>query len=103
MRVCVCGGEECVCVCGGGVRGCMCVCVWDGILNFKCPRNKAHDPIARYKRTLTIIYRLDYFHRQGKLDSFPKIFNTVMPLWMNKLVDLRSDPGKMEGLQDQFK
>ncbi len=69
----------------------------------ECPRNKAHDPIARYKRTLTIIYRLDYFHRQGKLDSFSDIFNTVMPLWMNKLVDLRTDPGKMEGLQDQFR
>lgn len=65
--------------------------------------NKAHDSIARYKRTLTIIFHLDSFHRQGKLDSFLEVFNTVMPLWMEKLVDLRSEPGKMAGLQDQLR
>jgi len=65
--------------------------------------NKAHDSTARYRRTLTLIYRLDYYHRQGKLDSFPDVFSTVMPLWMDKLVDLRNEPGKMEGLQGQLR
>ena len=68
-------------------------------------RNKAYDSNLRYQRTLSILHQLFVLCHSGKLpeDSVMKIFPLVVPEWLDLLVKLRAEPGKMEKLQEQFK
>lgn len=68
-------------------------------------RNKAYDSNLRYKRTLSILHQLFLLCHGGKLpeESVMKIFPLLMPDWLDLLVKLRSEPGRMDKLQEQFK
>ena len=68
-------------------------------------RNKSYDSELRYSRTLSVLHQLYVLCRGGKLpeESVMKIFPLVIPDWLDLLVKLRSEPGKMERLQDKFK
>ena len=68
-------------------------------------RNKAYDANLRYQRTLSVLHQLFLLCHGGKLpeESVMKIFPLVVPDWLDLLVKLRAEPGKMEKLQEQFK
>ena len=68
-------------------------------------RNESHDPMERSKRTLSMIHTLYLLFQDGKLQerTFMAIFKAVMPQWLEFLNSLRSEPGKMQILQDQIK
>ena len=68
-------------------------------------RNKSYDSELRYSRTLSVLHQLYVLCRGGKLpeESVMKVFPLVIPDWLDLLVKLRSEPGKMERLQDKFK
>jgi hypothetical protein len=61
----------------------------------------AREPIERYERTLSILVLLvkNMFLSQDAID---KIYNAVMPQWMDLLVELRSAPGQMHKLKHLF-
>ncbi len=41
-------------------------------------------------------------HTHTLSHTHTQVFNTVMPKWLDLLTELRSEPGKMENLRDQF-
>ena len=67
-------------------------------------RNELHDPIERHKHTLSIMQMICLMFQDGKLpeNTFLVIFKTVMPIWLDYLVKLRVEPGKMDVLQEQI-
>ena len=69
------------------------------------PRNESRDPMERSKRTLSMLRTLYLLFQDGKLQerTFMTIFKTVMPLWLEFVNSLRSEPGKMQLLQDQIR
>ena len=68
-------------------------------------RNESHDQIERHRHTLSILETLYRLFQEGKLQekTFLSLFKAVMPLWLDFLNSLRSEPGKMQVLQDQFR
>lgn len=68
-------------------------------------RNESHDKMKRYGHTLSIIHTLNLFFQENKLSGgiFMELFKHVMPLWMDLLLSLREEPGKIKLLQDHIR
>lgn len=68
-------------------------------------RNESHDQIERHQHTLSIVQTLYQLFQEGKLSeqTYQKVFTSVMPQWLDFLVSLRTDPGKMQVLQEQIR
>ncbi len=59
--------------------------------------------MKRYRWTLNLLHTLHLLVQEGKLADhiFLHVFEQVMPKWMDLMYSLRSEPGKMELLQEQ--
>lgn len=69
------------------------------------PRKTSHTTLECHQHSLSLLLLLCQLLKEHLPagDTFVNVFNSVMPLWLDLLVQLRAEPGKMEKFQDHFK